>query len=99
MAKLRVVGETKHPKKELTRIVLENLKSRLSNVERQITELEEDANKLEEKHGMSWEAFRQKFSKEKLGEEADLDYIEWHAAAELLNELHKERDPLTEVLG
>ena len=99
MAKLRVVGETKYPKKELTRIVVENLKSRLSVLERQITELEGEAHKMERKYGMKWEVFRQKFATENLGEEADLDYVEWHAATELLRELYKERDFLTEVLG
>jgi len=99
LAKLQVIGETKYPKEELTRVIERHLKSKLHEIQRQIMELEETANKLERKYAVSWEDFQEKFVKRELGEDADLDYVEWHATMELLKELNKERDLLTEVLS
>jgi len=99
LAKLQVVGETKYSKEELTTVIVEHLRGRLSEIEQQILELEKTVDILQRKHGVVWEAFSERFGKGELGEDADLDYVEWHAAVELLRELRKERDMLTEVLG
>lgn len=99
MAKLQVIGETKYPKEELTRVIERHLKSKLHEIQCQITELDETVNKLERKYGIGWEDFQEKFMKRELGEDADLDYVEWHATIELLKELNKEKDLLTEVLS
>ena len=61
--------------------------------------MEKTIDDLERRYGVGWEAFRERFGRGELGEEADLDYVEWHAAVELLGELCKERDMLTEVLS
>ena len=99
MAKLQVIGETKYPKEELTSVIETHLRSNLHEIQRQITELEETANRLERKYAAGWEDFQEKFMKKELGEDADLDYVEWQATTELLKELSKERDLLTEVLS
>ena len=99
MAKFQVVGETKFSKEELTAVIVEHLRGRLSEVERQILKLEETVDVLQGKYGVGWEAFSERFGRGELGEDADLDHVEWHAAVELLGELRRERDMLTEVLG
>jgi len=99
LARLRVVGETKYSKEELAAVVVEHLKRRLSEIGQQVNELEKTINDLEERYGVSWEVFEEKFKKGNLAEEADLDYIEWQASMELLKELRRERDQLMEVLG
>lgn len=99
MAKFQVTGETKYSKEELTTIIVGHLRSRLSDIKQQILDLEKTIDGLERKYGVGWEAFRERFGRGELDEEADLDYVEWHAAAELLKELCRERDMLTEVLS
>lgn len=99
MAKFQVIGETRYSKEELTTVIVEHLRSRLSEVKQQISDLEKTIDDLERRYGVGWEAFRERFGRGELGEEADLDYVEWHAAVELLGELCKERDMLTEVLS
>lgn len=99
MAKFQVVGETKYSKEELTAIITEYLKVRLAEIEQRIAELEKTVDVLQRKYGVTWEVFSEKLRKGELGEDADLDYVEWHAAVELLRELRKERDMLTEVLS
>lgn len=99
MAKFQVVGETKYSKEELTAVIVEYLRGRLVDIERQISDLESVVDFLQRKYGVAWEVFSEKFRKGELSEDADLDYVEWHAAVELLSELRKERDMLTEVLS
>ena len=99
MAKFQVVGETKYSKEELTTVIVEHLKGRLSEIEQQVQELEKTVDILQRKYGVVWDVFGERFRKGELGEDADLDYVEWHAAVELLGELRKERDMLTEVLS
>ncbi len=99
MARLQVTGETKYSKKELTIVIVEHLRSRLSEVKQQISDLEKTIDDLERKYGVGWEAFKERFKRGVLSDEADLDYVEWHAAVELLGELCKERDMLAEVLS
>ncbi len=99
LAKFQVVGETRYSKEELTTVIVEHLRGRLSVIKQQISGLERTIESLEGKYGVSWEAFRERFGRGELGEDADLDYVEWHAAVELHRELRKERDMLTEVLG
>jgi len=99
LAKFQVVGETKYSKEELTTVIVEHLKGRLSEIEQQMQELEKTVDILQRKYGVVWDVFSERFRKGELGEDADLDYVEWHAAVELLGELRKERDMLTEVLS
>lgn len=99
MAKFQVVGETKYSKEELTAVIVEYLRDRLVDIERRISELEGIVDFLQRRYGVAWEVFSEKFRKGELSEDADLDYVEWHAAVELLSELRKERDMLTEVLS
>lgn len=99
MAKFQVIGETRYSKEELTTVIVRHLRSRLSEIKQQILDLEKTINGLERKYGVGWEAFRERFRRKELGEEADLDYVDWHAAGELLVELRKERDMLAEVLS
>jgi len=94
-----VVGETKYSKEELTTVIVEHLKGRLSEIEQQMQELEKTVDILQRKYGVVWDGFSGRSRKGELGEDADLDYVEWHAAVELLGELRKERDMLTEVLS
>jgi len=98
LAKFQVVGETKYSKEELTTVIVQRLKGRLSEIKRQMQELENTVDVLQRKYGVMWEVFSEKFRKGELGEDADLDYVEWHAAVELLGELRREKDMLTEVL-
>ena len=99
MAKFQVVGDTKYSKEELATVIMGHLRSRLSEIELQILDLRKTIEGLEKKYGVSWEAFREKFVRSELGEDADLDYVEWHAAVELLRELSRESDMLAEVLS
>lgn len=99
MAKFQVVGETKYSKEELTAVIVEYLRGRLVEIKKQISELEKTVDFLQRKYGAAWDVFSEKFRKGELGEDADLEYVEWHAALELLSELRRERDMLTEVLS
>ena len=94
-----MIGETRYSKQELTAVIVEQLRSRLSEIEQQISDLEKTVDGLERKYGVGWEVFRERFGSGELGEEADLDYVEWHAAVELLEQLRRERDMLVEVLS
>lgn len=99
MAKFQVVGETRYPKEELTAVIRGHLEGRLSEIEQQISSWEETVDSLEEKYGVCWEDFKDRFERGGWKENADLDYVEWQAAVELLEEFRKERDMLREVVG
>lgn len=98
MSKIRVLGETRGPKHEVEKVVHDHLYAKLAEIERNISELESTDAQLTARYHMKWEDFKTRFEKGKFGEDADVDFIEWESAVELLKQLRRERDMLKDAL-
>ena len=53
---------------------------------------------MESKYGMSWEEFKKKFEEGLMGDDADVDYIEWEATLTLIKELKEELEVLEDIV-
>jgi hypothetical protein len=80
------------------RILKKNIESRLVEIKEQIQDLKEIVESLEKKYGFGWEEFRNRFENGELPDECDSDYVEWRAAAEILQELVNEGRVLEDLL-
>jgi ABC-type thiamine transport system substrate-binding protein len=98
MSKIRVLGETRGPKHEVEKVVHDHLYAKLAEIERNISELESTDAQLTARYRMKWGDFKTRFEKHKFGEDADVDFIEWESAVELLKQLRRERDMLKDAL-
>ncbi len=98
MSKLEIVGRTRYPREQLKRLVVNQLRARLSELEKQLKTLGDTLRRLHRKYDMDWKTFEENFGKGSLPEDADLDYIDWKAAVRMLPELKRQRDQLKEAL-
>ncbi|MEM2144150.1 MAG: hypothetical protein QW279_02225 [Candidatus Jordarchaeaceae archaeon] len=96
MAKIKITG-VDEPEYAME-ILKKNIRSRLVEIKEQIQDLKEIIESLERKYGFGWEEFKKKFENGELPEEADSDYVEWKAAAEILQELVNEGRVLEDLL-
>ena len=98
MSKIHVVGETRTPKEEVEKAVNDHLQAKLAQIQRDISDLERTDSRLTTRYHMNWAEFKPKFERGGMNEEADLDFIEWESATELLRLLRRERDMLKDAL-
>lgn len=98
MSKLEIVGRTKYPREELKKLVVNQLRARLTELENHLKSLNDTSVRLRRKYNTSWEIFEHRFEQGGLPEDADLDYVDWKAAVHLLPELKRQRDQLKEIL-
>jgi hypothetical protein len=91
------MSESKSSNDELTSVVMEHLRNILSEVDQQITHLEEKINELERKHG-DFETIQKVTKKGKINDETNFDHVEWNVAKEELKELYSKRNFFTKLL-
>lgn len=91
MAKVDVVGVTKRPKER----VREAVEVRLREVKASIEKVGKSLKDFEAKHKMSTEIFYRKYLSGEL--EENLDFMEWRACKEILEDLLEEKGLLEEI--
>lgn len=91
------MSKTKSSNDELTSVVMEHLRNILSEVDSQISHLEEKINAIERKYG-DFETLQEAIKTEKPNDEANLDYVEWDVAKEELKELYSKKNFFTKIL-
>lgn len=91
------MSKPKHSNDELTSVVVEHLRNILSEVDHQITHLEEKINDFERKRG-DFKTIQEAIIMGKLNDETNLDYVEWTVAREELKELYSKRNFFIELL-
>jgi len=95
MAKVDVVGVTKRPKEYVREAVAKAVEARLREVKASIEKVENSLKDFEMKYGMTTEGFYKKYLGGELAE--NLDFMEWRACKEILNDLLEEKALLEEI--
>lgn len=95
MARVDVIGVTKHPKEQVREAVAKAVEARLKEVEASIERLEKSLRDFETKYGMSTGSFYEKYLSGELQE--NMDFMEWRACKEILDVLLEERALLEEI--
>ena len=95
MAKVDVVGVTKHPREHVREAVAKAVEARLREVEASIEKVEKSLRDFETKYGMATESF---YKKHLCGElQENMDFMEWRACKEILGDLLEEKALLEEI--
>ena len=94
-AKVEIVGDTKRPKDAVKKAVARAIERRLSEVEKSITRLRSSLKDFEAEHNLTTESFYEKHLAGEL--EENIDYMEWRACKEILDDLMGERALLEEI--
>jgi len=95
MAKVEIVGPTKYSKEIVSKAVGKAVEARLADLDQSIAKLRNTIKGFETKHGMETEAFVARYRAGEL--EENLDYMEWRACKEILEDLTKEKEMLLEI--
>jgi len=95
MAKVDVIGVTKHPKKRVREAVTKAVESRLREVNASIEKIKNSLENFETKYKMSTESFYKKYLAREM--EENMDFMEWRACKEILNDLLEEKALLEEI--
>jgi len=95
MAKVDVVGVTKHPKERIVEAVQKAVETRLSELKASIEKIGQSLKDFEAKHKMSTGIFYKKYPSREL--EENLDFVEWGACREILDDLLEEKGLLEEI--
>ena len=95
LAKVQIVGPTSHSKETVSRAIEKALEARLADLDESIGKLRDVVRGFEAKYAMSTETFSSRYAEGKL--EENLDYMEWRACKEVLEDLVQEREMLQEV--
>ena len=95
MAKVDVVGVTKRPKERVMQAVQKAVEARLTELKASIEKVGKSLKDFETKHKMSTEIFYKKYSSGQL--EENLDFMEWRACKEILDDLLEEKALLEEI--
>lgn len=95
LAKVQIVGPTSHSKETVSRAIEKALEARLADLDESIAKLRDVVRGFEAKYAMSTETFSSRYAERKL--EENLDYMEWRACKEILEDLVQEREMLQEV--
>jgi len=96
MAKVEIVGDTRLPREEVRIAVASAVKSRLGEIDESIERLEKSLKGYEANYNVSTLEFIKKYTVGELPE--NLDYMEWKASKEILDDLLGERALLGEVV-
>ena len=97
MAKVDVVGVTKHPKERVRETVEKAVEVRLREVKASVEKVKGSLKDFEGKYKMSTASFYRKYSGG--GLEENLDFMEWRACREILKDLVEEKVLLEEISG
>jgi len=95
MAKVDVVGVTKRPKERVTEAVERAVEGRLREIRASIEKVRDSLKGFEAKYRMSTEVFYKKYLGGEL--EENLDFMEWRACKEILEDLVEEKSLLEEI--
>ncbi|MBM4401184.1 MAG: hypothetical protein FJ045_04455 [Crenarchaeota archaeon] len=95
MAKVKVVGVTKHPKKHVRKVVAKAVEARLREVITSVAKVEKSLRDFETKYGMATESFYKRHLSGELQE--NMDFMEWRACKEILDDLLEEKALLEEI--
>lgn len=95
MAKVDVVGATKWPKRRVREVVVRAVEARVREVKASIEKGKRSLEDFESKYGMSTEIFYEKYLGGEL--EENLDFMEWRACKEILEDLLEEKALLEEI--
>lgn len=82
--------------KMVKRLVLKTLLAKVEEINRTVEELKKSLGYFERKYGMSTEAFYQAFVQGSLDD--NMDFFEWKATKDMLDELKIEKEALLGVL-
>jgi hypothetical protein len=96
MAKVEIVGETKLPREDVKMAVASAVRARWGEVEESTARLERSISGFEAAYHMSTEEFLRRYSSGVLGE--NVDFMEWRACKEILDDLLAEKALLGEIL-
>jgi len=96
MAKVEIVGETRLPRDDVRQAVASAVKTRLSDVEGSIDRLAKSLRGFEVEYSMSTRVFVERYMAGELGE--NVDYMEWRACKEILDDLLGEKALLEEIV-
>ena len=97
IAKVEIVGDTKQPKEDVKQAVARAVKTRLSEVEESIARLTKSLKDFEAEYRLSTESFYRKYTAGEL--EENIDFMEWRACKEILDDLKGEKALLEEISG
>lgn len=97
MAKVEIVGPTKHSKETVSRAVEKALEARLVDLEERMQKLRAAIGAFEATYSMKTETFSKRYAAGEL--EENLDYMEWRACKEILEDLVQEKETLLEIKG
>jgi len=95
MAKVEIVGVTKYSKEVVSKAIGRAVETRLADLDQRIEEITDRIRSFESKYHMRTEAFVKRYNAGEL--EENLDYMEWIACKEILEDLAKEKDMLLQV--
>ncbi|MEM3056618.1 MAG: hypothetical protein QW639_05255 [Candidatus Bathyarchaeia archaeon] len=95
MARVDVVGVTKYPKEHVREAVERAVMARLREVEISIERLERSLRDFETRYGMTTEIFYKKYLSGEIKEK--MDFMEWRACKEILDDLLEEKALLEEI--
>lgn len=95
MAKVEIVGPTKYSKKTVSKAVGKAVEARLDDLDQSIVKLRDTIRGFETKYGMETEGFLARYGAGEL--EENLDYMEWRACKEILEDLAREKEMLLEI--
>lgn len=96
MAKVEIVGETKLPREDVKMAVASAVKVRLSEVDESIVRLGGSLRGFEAMYHMSTGEFVERYAAGGLGE--NIDFMEWSACREILDDLLGEKALLEEIV-
>jgi len=97
MAKVEIVGSTERPKEDIREAVARAVKARLREVEETIAKATKGLKDFEAEYGMSTEGFYGRYTAREL--EENMDFMEWRACKEILDDLLEEKALLEEISG
>jgi len=95
VAKVEIVGFTKRPKGDIREAVAKAVKGRLREVEISISRVRKSLSGFEAEYGMSTERFYGRYTAGELEEK--MDFMEWRACKEILDDLLGEKGLLEEI--
>jgi hypothetical protein len=96
MSRIRIDGETNHPKDVIARDVVNAVIGRLAAIKETVQAIDADITAFHKKYGYSNEEFLESFRRGDLGD--DEDFFAWEGSIKLRQKMIEEEGNLREVL-